>query len=69
MKTPTSVLTELGDYRRHKFLKFGIEAEQDYARMLSTPQRDEVCLFNRFKMKLHTDVSELVTFDFQNIIY
>ena len=61
LKTATSVLTELKN-GRHTFLKFGLEAEQSYSAMLAGEERDNVCLYNKFKMKLHTDVSEQIPY-------
>ena len=59
MKTPTCVLTELKD-DRYTFLDFGYDAEERYVTLLANRRKDSVCLFNRFKMKLYTEVSNLL---------
>ena len=49
-KTPTSVLTRK-DGNKHTFMKFGYEAQEEY----SKDSGREMCLFDKFKMELHTD--------------
>ena len=50
-KTPTCVLTEYTrSTRKHKFLKFGYTAQDDY---VNGAKNENICLFDKFKMKLH----------------
>ena len=57
-KAPTCVLTEVAaNGRDHIFQKFGFQAQNDYVRRFAEPDKDRLCLFNKFKMKLHREVN------------
>ena len=52
-KTPTSVLTSVGNDGSHTFEAFGFEAEKRYTN--KTNEISDVYLFDKFKMQLHGD--------------
>ena len=56
-KTPTCVLTRWNG-RTHEFLDFGFSAEQAYVNP-SQGEADRICLYNKFKMKLHRDQQQV----------
>ena len=56
-KTPTCVLTRYSKSSgRHTFLEFGFKAQDTYKR-----SDKEMCLFDTFKMKLHTIEEQVST--------
>ena len=59
LKTPTCVLTRVSeDGDTHEFLDFGFNAQLGYINRPddeSPEEKSRICLFNKFKMKLHTD--------------
>ena len=61
-KAPTCVLTKIAENGRdHIFQDFGFQAENDYTNRLTGPEKDKLCLFNKFKMKLHREVKKYST--------
>ena len=62
-KAPTSVLTQVSeDGKSQKFLEFGFAAEHAYTDRPSDESKedkDRICLFNKFKMKLYSSDSKV----------